>query len=181
MQKINNSEVIIIETPKYIDNRGFFYESYNKHKFDKLINSQINFIQDNISFSKFGVLRGLHFQADPYEQSKLLRVIDGEILDVVVDLRKESDQFGQYISHRIDAQSSKQLFVPRGFAHGFIALSEIAIVSYKIDNIYDPKSERTLSWDDKDLNIDWKLPKSKIILSEKDSNGISFRDIKRML
>ena len=168
-----------IVTPKVIeDKRGYFLESYNKKHFYKETKLDINFIQDNESKSRQGVLRGLHFQKPPYAQAKLLRVIQGKILDVAVDLRKASPTYGQYESVILSEENKKQFFVPRGFAHGFFVLSETAIITYKIDNIYSPNHDTGIIWNDKDLNIDWQIGDLDIILSEKDKNLQSFKDFK---
>ncbi len=168
----------IIQPKVFEDKRGYFFESYNHKKFTQLIGQNINFVQDNESKSQKGVLRGLHFQTPPYAQAKLVRVVQGEVLDVAVDLRKNSPSFGKHQSVLLTAQNKKQFFMPRGFAHGFLVLSETAIFSYKIDNIYAPEYDTGIIWDDKNLNIDWKFGKDKLILSEKDKNLQSFKDFK---
>ena len=150
------------------DSRGYFFESFNQNKFNTLIGQEINFVQDNESFSSKGVLRGLHFQTGDYAQAKLVRVVKGTILDVVVDMRKESPTFSKHFSIELSEDNKTQLFVPRGFAHGFIVLSETAIFSYKCDNFYDKASEQGLRYDDPSLGIDWKLPANEFIVSEKD-------------
>jgi dTDP-4-dehydrorhamnose 3,5-epimerase len=153
----------------------FFYESYNKKKLNKKIN--IVFVQDNESKSKRGVIRALHFQKPPHAQTKLVRCISGEILDVAVDLRKNSKTYGKSFSIELSSKNNKQLLVPKGFAHGFQVLSETAIVNYKVDNYYNPKSDSGIIWNDKDLSIDWNLD-LKPILSEKDLKLISFKKLK---
>ena len=158
----------IIEPKVFKDSRGYFFESFNQNKFNTLIGQEINFVQDNESFSSKGVLRGLHFQTGDYAQAKLVRVVKGTVLDVVVDMRKESPTFSKHFSIELSEDNKTQLFVPRGFAHGFIALSETAIFSYKCDNFYDKASEQGLRYDDPSLGIDWKLPASEFIISEKD-------------
>ena len=176
--KINKTfieDLLIIEPPLFKDERGFFYESYNKKKLDKIIN--IVFVQDNESKSYKGVIRGLHFQKPPFEQTKLVRCICGKILDVVVDIRKNSKTYGKYFSIELSSENNKQLFVPKGFAHGFQALSEEAIVNYKVDNFYNPKSDSGIIWNDKDLSIDWNLD-LKPNLSVKDLKLISFKELK---
>ena len=155
------------------DERGFFYESYNKNNLD----IDIVFVQDNESKSYKGVIRGLHFQAPPFEQTKLVRCISGNILDVAVDLRTNSKTYGKSFSIELSSENNKQLFVPKGFAHGFQVLSETAIVNYKVDNFYNPKSDSGIIWNDKDLSIDWNLD-LKPILSDKDLKLISFKDLK---
>ena len=158
----------IIEPKVFKDSRGYFFESFNQNKFNTLIGQEINFVQDNESFSSKGVLRGLHFQTGDYAQAKLVRVLKGTVLDVVVDMRKESPTFSKHFSIELSEDNKTQLFVPRGFAHGFIVLSETAIFSYKCDNFYDKASEQGLRYDDPSLGIDWKLPANEFIISEKD-------------
>ena len=176
--KINKTfieDLLIIEPPLFNDDRGFFYESYNKKNLDKII--KIAFVQDNESKSNKGVIRGLHFQLPPFEQTKLVRCVSGKILDVVVDLRKNSKTCGKSFSIELSSENNKQLFIPKGFAHGFQVLSEEAIVNYKVDNFYNPKSELGIIWNDKDLSIDWNLD-IKPILSFKDLELISFKKLK---
>lgn len=150
------------------DERGYFFESFNKEKFKQATGLDINFVQDNQSQSTYGVLRGLHFQKGEYAQAKLLRVLRGKVLDVVVDLRKNSSTFGKHFSIELSEDSHTQLFIPRGFAHGFAVLSEVATFFYKCDNLYNKESDAGLLYNDEDLNINWKLQPSEIILSEKD-------------
>ena len=174
--KINKTfieDLLIIEPQVFKDERGFFHESYNKNNLD--IN--IVFVQDNESKSYKGVIRGLHFQAPPFEQTKLVRCVSGNILDVVVDLRINSKTYGKSFSFELSSENNKQLFVPKGFAHGFQVLSESAIVNYKVDNYYNPKSETGIIWNDKNLSIDWNLD-LKPILSKKDLTFVSFKDLK---
>ena len=161
------AEVVILEPTLFNDARGYFFESYLQRDFDMKVRP-IHFIQDNESRSSYGVLRGLHFQIPPHAQSKLVRVIDGAVLDVAVDIRRGSPTFGLYVAVELSAQNHRQLFIPRGFAHGFSVLTDKAIVQYKCDNYYAPQSEGAIAWNDPDLNIDWRIPKDKIILSEKD-------------
>ena len=174
--KINKTfieDLLIIEPQLFKDDRGFFYESYNKNN----LNSSIVFVQDNESKSYKGVIRGLHFQAPPFEQTKLVRCVSGNILDVAVDLRTNSKTYGKSFSIELSSENNKQLFVPKGFAHGFQVLSEIAIVNYKVDEYYNPDSDSGLIWNDKDLSIDWNLD-LKPILSKKDLKLISFKELK---
>ena len=176
--KINKTfieNLLIIEPPLFKDHRGFFYESYNKKNLDKII--KIAFIQDNESKSNKGVVRGLHFQLPPFEQTKLVRCVSGEVLDVAVDLRTNSKTYGKSFSIELSSENNKQLFVPKGFAHGFQVLSETAIVNYKVDSFYNPKSDSGIIWNDKDLSIDWNLD-IKPILSVKDLKLISFKELK---
>jgi dTDP-4-dehydrorhamnose 3,5-epimerase len=164
--KINKTlieDLLIIEPQLFKDERGFFYESYNKNNLD--IN--IVFVQDNESKSYKGVIRGLHFQVPPFDQTKLVRCVSGNILDVAVDLRTNSKTYGKSFSIELSSKNNKQLFVPKGFAHGFQVLSETAIVNYKVDNFYNSKSDSGIIWNDKDLLIDWK-PDIKPLLSDKD-------------
>ena len=176
--KINKTlieDLLIIETQLFKDERGFFYESYNKKYLDEFIS--VVFVQENESKSNKGVVRGLHFQIPPFEQNKLVRCVSGNILDVTVDLRKNSKTYGKSFSIELSSENNKQLFVPKGFAHGFQVLSQNAIVSYKVDNYYNPKSESGIIWNDKDLSIDWNLD-LKPILSKKDLKLNSFNDLK---
>ena len=166
--------LIICEPKKIKDKRGFFTESFRKDLFEKFLGNKIDFCQENLSESRQGVLRGLHFQKEPHAQSKLVSVQKGKVLDVVVDIRKNSKFYGKHFSIELDDLSNKQLFVPRGFAHGFIVLSNIARVSYKVDNYYNPNSEEGLNYNDPKLNIDWKINKKDIIINEKD---LSYSDI----
>ena len=174
--KINKTfieDLLIIQPQLFKDDRGFFYESYNKNNLD--IN--IVFVQDNESKSYKGVIRGLHFQAPPFDQTKLVRCVSGNILDVAVDLRKNSKTYGKSFSIELSSENNKQLFVPKGFAHGFQVISDEAIVNYKVDNFYNPKSDSGIIWNDKDLSIDWNLD-IKPILSKKDLKLISFKELK---
>jgi dTDP-4-dehydrorhamnose 3,5-epimerase len=150
------------------DNRGHFFESFNKAHFEKAIGHSVNFVQDNQSQSSKGVLRGLHFQTGKFAQAKLIRVISGSVLDVCVDIRKDSKTFGQHLSILLDNKEHKQLFIPRGFAHGFLALEEDTILSYKCDNYYHKPSESGIIYNDKRLNINWDIDINELILSEKD-------------
>jgi dTDP-4-dehydrorhamnose 3,5-epimerase len=176
--KINKTfieDLLIIEPQLFKDDRGFFYESYNKNNLDKVVN--VVFVQDNESKSKKGVIRGLHFQKPPYAQTKLIRCISGSILDVVVDLRLKSKTYGKSFSIKLSSENNKQLFVPKGFAHGFQVISDEAIVNYKVDNFYNPKSDSGIIWNDKDLSIDWNLD-IKPVISLKDLKLISFKELK---
>ena len=160
-------DLVILEPKVFGDDRGYFMESFQEDWFIENV-SKTKFIQDNESKSSKGVLRGLHFQKPPFEQAKLVRVIQGEVLDVAVDLRKNSPTYGKHYSILLTAENKKQFFVPRGFAHGFVVLSETAIFSYKVDNLYSPSHDSGLAWNDSDLNIDWNIDESMIQLSEKD-------------
>ncbi len=156
-------------TPKvFEDERGYFFENFNKKIFEKETGVVIDFVQDNQSLSSKGVLRGLHFQSGKFEQAKLVRVIKGSVLDFCVDLRKDSPTFGKHFSIILDVVEKKQLFIPRGFAHGFLVLEDNTIFSYKCDNYYNKASEKGIIYNDETLNIDWKFSKENLILSEKD-------------
>ena len=159
--------VVIIEPKVFGDERGYFFESFSSRDFEDKV-CKTTFIQDNESKSKYGVLRGLHFQRGKYAQSKLVRVVKGAVLDVAVDIRVGSPTFGHHIAVDLTEENKRQLFIPRGFAHGFVVLSEEAIFQYKCDNHYAPQAEGSIIWDDENLDIDWKFPLCDIILSEKD-------------
>jgi dTDP-4-dehydrorhamnose 3,5-epimerase len=161
-------EGLVILVPKiFEDERGYFFESYTDKKFKEIV-GDTNFVQENESYSKFGVLRGLHFQKGEYSQAKLVRVVKGRVLDVAVDLRPNSPTYGKYVSVELSDHNKRQLFIPRNFAHGFIVLSNEAIFQYKCDNYYFPSAEGGIKWNDPELAIDWKLPHSSILVSEKD-------------
>lgn len=166
--KTNLQGCFIIEPKVFNDSRGYFFESFNQQKFKSLTGLTPNFVQDNESVSTKGVLRGLHFQIGKHAQAKLMRVIQGTVLDIVVDLRKQSPTFGEFISTELSEENKKQMYVPRGFAHGFVVLSDTAVFSYKCDNFYNKASERGVLFSDSNLNIDWKLPHDELIISEKD-------------
>ena len=168
-------DLLVIEPQLFKDERGFFYESYNKKKLDK--NIKIVFVQDNESKSIKGVIRGLHFQAPPFEQTKLVRCVSGNILDVAVDLRTNSKTYGKSFSIELSSKNNKQLFIPKGFAHGFQVLSNEAIVNYKVDKHYNSDSDSGIIWNDKDLSIDWNLD-IKPILSNKDLKLDLFKNLK---
>ncbi len=165
----------IIEPAIHKDDRGYFFESFHKEKFEKAINEKIRFVQDNQSRSKRGVLRGIHFQKGEYAQAKLVRVLHGEVLDVVVDLRRDSKTFGQHEAVILSASNKKQLFVPKGFGHGFITLSETSEFAYKCDQYYHKESESGIIYNDPTLGIDWRLPESEIIVTQKDKELPSFK------
>ncbi|MGB5662685.1 dTDP-4-dehydrorhamnose 3,5-epimerase [Eudoraea sp.] len=156
-------------TPKlYNDERGYFFESFNKQSFEEAIGKKINFVQDNQSLSYKGVLRALHYQIGEYAQAKLVSVIKGSVLDVVVDLRPNSHTFGEHLSMELSEKNRKQLFIPKGFAHGFLVLSNVAEFFYKCDQYYNKEAEGGIIYDDPDIGIDWEFPKDQLILSEKD-------------
>lgn len=168
-------DVVIIEPRLFKDERGYFFESFSQREFEEKIR-KISFVQNNESKSSYGVLRGLHFQKPPYAQSKLVRVIKGAVLDVAVDIRKGSPTFGKHVAIELTEENHLQLFIPRGFAHGFSVLSQEVIFQYKCDNFYAPQSEGALAWDDSDLNINWRIPTNQIILSEKDKHHEKLKD-----
>lgn len=175
--KTEISGLVICKPKKHYDNRGVFYETFRKDLLEEFIGYKVNFCQDNFSKSKFGVLRGLHFQKKPFAQSKLVSVIKGKILDVVVDIRKDSKHYGKKFCIELDDTENTQLFVPKGFAHGFLVLSEYAKVCYKVDNYYNPKEECGLNYNDESLKIDWKIDSRLIIINKKDKNYPMFNSI----
>ena len=170
----NVNDVLIIEPKIYPDSRGFFMESWNQVAFDNAVGEHVNFVQDNHSLSSIGVLRGLHYQ-NPIPQGKLIRVIEGKVLDVAVDMRKNSSTFGEYAAIELSSQNMNQLWIPEGCAHGFLVKSKTAQILYKATNFYSKENEHCLKWDDKDLQINWNLSK-KPILSDRDENGIEFKN-----
>ncbi len=162
-------DVIMIEPLVHGDERGYFVETFRADTFEAFLGFKVNFCQDNESKSSQGVLRGLHYQLPPHAQSKLVRVIEGSVLDVAVDIRKGSPTFGEHVVVELTAENKRQLFVPRGFAHGFVVLSKTAIFAYKVDNFYSPECDRGIAFDDPSIGIDWKLDKSLLQLSQKDT------------
>ncbi len=174
--KTNIDGVLIIEPTVFGDSRGYFFESYNKQRFNEATGLDIDFVQDNQSKSCYGVLRGLHFQKPPYAQSKLVRCVRGRVLDVAVDIRKSSPTFGKYIAVELTEDNHRQLFIPHGFAHGFVVLSEEAIFQYKCDNFYHKESEGAIAWNDPEINIDWSIPFDDVILSDKDKVNPLLKD-----
>ena len=169
--------VWILEPKVLSDARGYFMEAFKKEDFEKHI-GEVDFIQDNESKSSFGVLRGLHFQKGEFSQAKLVRVILGKVLDVAVDIRKDSPTFGKHVAVELSGENKRQLFIPRGFAHGFLVLSDEVVFCYKVDNVYSPQSEGTVLYNDADLNITWPIDPSEIIVSEKDKNAPLLKDYK---
>lgn len=161
--------VIILEPRIFKDERGYFFESFSEQEFNKAVRT-IKFVQDNESKSSYGVIRGLHFQKGKYSQSKLVRVVKGAVLDVAVDIRRGSPTFGKHIAVELSEENKRQLFIPRGFAHGFSVLTPEVIFQYKCDNYYNRESEGAVAWDDPQLAIDWRIPADKVILSEKDKH-----------
>lgn len=168
--------VLILEPRIFTDGRGYFFESYNQREFEAKTGLTINFVQDNESYSSYGVLRGLHFQKGEFAQSKLVRVIEGRVLDVAVDIRRGSPTFGKWTAVELSGENHRQFFIPRGFAHGFSVLSPTARFQYKCDNFYAPAQEGAIAWNDPDLAIDWKLPAPDVLLSEKDSRHPLLKD-----
>lgn len=169
--------VVIIEPQVFGDERGYFFESFSQREFERQV-GKVVFVQDNESRSVYGVLRGLHYQLPPYTQSKLVRVVSGMILDVVVDIRIGSSTYGKHLAIELSGENKRQLFIPKGFAHGFVVLSKEVIFQYKCDDFYAPEYEAGIRYDDPDLRIDWRLPAEVIILSEKDRNRPCFKDVK---
>jgi len=170
------SGVILIEPTLYGDNRGYFIEIHRQDLLEEALGYKVNFVQDNDSKSSKGVLRGLHYQIPPYSQAKLVRVIEGSVLDIVVDIRKSSPTFGKHVAIVLTAENKHQIFIPHGFAHGFIVLSDSATFSYKVDNYYSPEHERGIVFDDKNLAINWRIPLKDIELSNKDKSLPSLSD-----
>ena len=168
--------LVIIEPKLFVDERGYFFESFNQRDFTSAVGN-VTFVQDNESKSSYGVLRGLHFQLPPYSQSKLVRVIEGKVLDVAVDLRKSSPTYGQYVSVELTADNHRQLYIPKGFAHGFVVLSQQAVFQYKCDEFYHPEAEGAIAWNDPTINIDWQISAEDIILSAKDKSHPMLHDI----
>jgi len=161
-------EIVLAKPTIHGDERGYFVETFRQDLFEKAIGQSVNFVQDNESKSTKGVLRGLHYQLPPYTQAKLVRVIEGSVLDVAVDIRESSPTFGQHVCVELTGENKQQLFVPSGFAHGFVVLSDSAIFSYKVDNYYAPDHDRGIAFNDTKLKIDWKLPLEALQLSDKD-------------
>ena len=170
------SDVVIIEPKVHGDERGYFVETFRQDKLETFLGFKVNFCQDNESKSSRGVLRGLHYQLAPAAQTKLVRVIQGSVLDVAVDIRKGSPTFGQHVSVTLTAENKRQLFVPRGFAHGFVVLEDDTVFAYKVDNYYSPENDRGMSFNDADLEINWILDESELKLSDKDTKQPSFKE-----
>lgn len=168
--------VVIIEPKVFGDHRGYFFESFSEKDFVEAV-GEVKFVQDNESKSSYGVLRGLHFQKPPHAQAKLVRVVKGRVLDVAVDLRKGSPTFGKHVAVELTEENHRQLFIPRGFAHGFAVLSDEAVFQYKCDNYYAPQSEGSVLWNDPDIGIEWGIPSEDVMLSEKDRNAPLLKEI----
>ena len=171
------TDVILIEPTVHGDDRGYFVETFRQDLLNQAVGYKVNFIQDNESKSSKGVLRGLHYQLEPYSQSKLLRVIEGSVLDVAVDIRKSSPTFGQHVAVELTEKNKRQLFVPHGFAHGFVVLSDSATLAYKVDNYYAPEHDRGIAFNDIKLGIDWRLTMQELHLSEKDKTQPLLSDV----
>lgn len=176
MTRTDIEGLIVIEPRVFGDSRGYFFESFSQREFEKEV-GQVRFVQDNESKSSYGVVRGLHFQKPPHTQSKLVRVVKGRVLDVAVDLRRDSKTYGKYFSVELTEDNHLQLFIPKGFAHGFAVLSDEAVFQYKCDEFYAPESEGAIAWNDPDIGVDWQIPEDKVILSEKDKKHPSFKDL----
>ena len=170
----------LLEPKIILDERGYFMESFNENTFQKGIGQPVHFVQDNQSYSTRGVLRGMHYQTEEHAQAKLVRVLQGEVLDVAVDIRPESDTYGQHVAVLLSAENQKQLFIPRGFAHGFVVLSETATFFYKCDNFYNKESEGGIIFNDPSLQIDWQLSESELLISEKDNILPVLKEVKKV-
>lgn len=169
--------VWIIEPKVFSDARGYFYEAWKQAEFDENIGYHVDFIQDNESKSSYGVLRGLHYQKGEFSQAKLVRVLRGKVLDVAVDLRKDSPTLGKYVAAELSDENKRQFFIPRGFAHGFLVLSDEAVFTYKVDNVYAPQSEASIKWNDEIIGIDWGMNEGDVLLSEKDlTKALAWKD-----
>jgi dTDP-4-dehydrorhamnose 3,5-epimerase len=171
-------DVVICEPVVFGDERGYFVETFVSNKLEEFLGFKVNFCQDNESKSSYGVLRGLHYQLAPFAQTKLVRVIKGKVLDVAVDIREGSPTFGKYVAVELNEENKKQLFIPRGFAHGFVVLSDEAIFAYKVDSYYSPECDRGIAFDDKDIDVDWQIEHSKLQLSSKDTKQPKFKNVK---
>jgi dTDP-4-dehydrorhamnose 3,5-epimerase len=169
-------DIVLCKPTIYSDERGYFFESFNKNAFEQFIGYSINFCQDNEAKSNKGVLRGLHYQLPPFAQSKLVRVVKGKVLDIAVDIRRESPTFGNYEAVELSEENKFQLYIPKGFAHGYVVLSDEAIFCYKVDNFYNKEVERGIIYNDNSLQIDWKLPINQLIISEKDKIQPTFKN-----
>ncbi|MBO5314325.1 MAG: dTDP-4-dehydrorhamnose 3,5-epimerase [Prevotella sp.] len=174
-EKTKLDGVYIIEPRVFEDARGYFFEAFKKKEFEENI-GEVDFVQDNESKSSYGVLRGLHYQKGDSAQAKLVRVIKGCVVDVAVDIRRSSPTFGEYVMVELSEENKRQLYIPRGFAHGFLVLSDEAVFTYKVDNVYAPQSEASIRYDDKDIAIEWPIPMDKVIVSDKDRNASTLSD-----
>jgi dTDP-4-dehydrorhamnose 3,5-epimerase len=176
IQETHIPGLLVIRPDVYGDSRGYFFESFSARKFEEMTGINAEFVQDNESRSSYGVVRGLHMQLPPHSQAKLVRVVEGRVLDVAVDLRTDSPTFGRHFSIELSGENHLQVYIPKGFAHGFSVLSESAVFQYKCDEYYAPGSEAAIAWDDQDLNIDWKVPAEDVVLSAKDRNHPAFKE-----
>ena len=176
VRKTDIQDLLVIEPEIYGDSRGYFFESFSKKKFEAATGVHADFVQDNESKSAYGVIRGLHFQKDPHAQAKLVRVVRGKVLDVAVDIRPDSPTYGRYHAEELSEDNHLQMFIPKGFAHGFSVLSDEAVLQYKCDGYYNPESEGGIAWNDPDLNIDWGIPAEKVILSAKDKDRQTLKE-----
>ena len=176
LTETNISGLVVIEPDVFHDGRGCFFESFSARKFEELTGLKVEFVQDNESHSVYGTVRGLHFQTGTHAQAKLVRVVSGRVLDVAVDLREGSPTFGHHFSIELTGENRLQMFIPKGFAHGFSVLSETAVFQYKCDSYYAPQSEDALMWNDPDLAIDWNIPMEDALVSEKDSRNKTFKE-----
>lgn len=174
-EKTKLDGVYIIEPRVFEDARGYFFEAFKKNEFEENI-GEVDFVQDNESKSSYGVLRGLHYQKGDSAQAKLVRVIKGCVVDVAVDIRRSSPTFSEYVMVELSEENKRQLYIPRGFAHGFLVLSDEAVFTYKVDNVYAPQSEASIRYDDKDIAIEWPIPMDKVIVSDKDRNASTLSD-----
>lgn len=176
LKETNISGLLVIEPDVFHDGRGCFFESFSARKFEELTGLKVDFVQDNESHSVYGTVRGLHFQTGDHAQAKLVRVVSGRVLDVAVDLREGSPTFGRHFSIELSGENRLQMFIPKGFAHGFSVLSETAVFQYKCDSYYAPQAEGALMWNDPDLAIDWNIPVEDVLVSEKDSRNKTFKE-----
>lgn len=174
--KTDIPDLLIIEPDVFGDNRGYFFESFSQRKFEEATGVKVDFVQDNESLSAYGVVRGLHFQKPPYEQAKLVRVVRGKVLDVALDLRPDSPTYGRYEAVELSGENHKQLFIPKGFAHGFSVLSDEAVFQYKCDDYYAPECEDGIAYDDPDLDINWHIPSEIMVISAKDLNRKTLKE-----
>ena len=174
--KTDIPDLLIIEPDVFGDNRGYFFESFSQRKFEEATGVKVDFVQDNESLSAYGVVRGLHFQKPPHEQAKLVRVVRGKVLDVALDLRPESPTYGRYEVVELSGENHRQLFIPKGFAHGFSVLSDEAVFQYKCDDYYAPECEDGIAYDDPDLDINWHIPSEKMVISAKDLNHKTLKE-----
>jgi dTDP-4-dehydrorhamnose 3,5-epimerase len=172
VEKLNIEGLLVIHPRRFSDSRGYFFETFNAMKYSEILGDSVRFVQDNVSVSKKNVLRGLHFQAPPAAQGKLVSVLQGKVIDVAVDLRQKSETYGQHVAIELSSENGIQFWIPKGFAHGFAALEEDTVFSYKCTEFYSPENEFTIIWDDSELSVDWGLDNP--IVSEKDSLGIDF-------